>query len=148
MVFILRRQIRRIIAIRCIRIQNTIIVKTRWPNSDASFKIIFYTNTNRGNMPVLIIGILKSCSMSGTACKTSWLIRKRIVGLVFKWSEWIVAHINTISISTKLRSRCAILQIIFIVVLGHKSTFGKRLQKGIVVVFPKAFPTVFVIIQS
>ena len=147
MVFILRRQKRRIVAISGVTVQNPVGIKARRPNPDTAFKVILGTDSNRRNVPILVVRIGIGRAMPCSSCKSAGLVRKRVVRLVFKRPKRTVAYVNPIGITAELGSGRAILQVIFVVVFGHERAFGKRLQKRIVVIFAETFPAMLVVVE-
>ena len=147
MVCIFIRKISRIISVSCITVHHIILIKTSWPNSYSSFKIIFLANDHSRNMPILPEIILISSTMSCSSCKTTRFIRERIVFLIRKSFQRIIAHINSICITAKLSSWSTILQIILIIMLSYPSSFHKWFEESIVIIFSKSFPTVIIWMQ-
>src|SRR5664279_4094187 len=98
-------------------------------------------------MPPAAKGILIRGTMARAFYKTAGFIREGIAGLVLKWPEWMIRNIYPVAISPDLRTRRAILEIIFSVVFVHPGALDKRTEKIIVVVFAESFPAMDVVMQ-
>jgi hypothetical protein len=114
----IRRKVEGVIAKSGIAIEYIVLVKPGRPYPNAALKVVFYRYSDSGHMPVVVPAILKSTSMSGTACEAPRLITKRH-GLRDKWPQRMIAYYYAIGITTKFSTGCPILQIIFAVIFGH-----------------------------
>src|SRR4249919_2033642 len=135
MILFLPRKKLRIVTKSRIRPECSVGVKTRGPDADPSFKIIFHIHNHGRYMPPASKRILVCSSMARTPRESTGFIGKRIRRLISEWSQRMVGNINTVAIAPDLRTGSAILQVVFTIVFIHPCAFYKWIQEIIVVVF-------------
>ena len=71
-------------------------------------------------MPVVTMEISKGATVPYALHKAARLVTHGIVLLIGERSQRVVTDIHTIGVNLKLGARCAILEIILAVMLGHE----------------------------
>src|ERR1044072_9855911 len=139
--------IMRVISIGRVTEKDIILIKTGRPDAYTAFKIVLHADSYSGYMPPVTIFILVCSPMTSSFGKAAGLVREGIVYLVGKRPQRLITYIYTIAIAAELRAGCAVLQVIFAVMLIYPCTFHEGFQEGIVVGFPKTFPAMYIIVQ-
>ena len=95
-------------------------------------------------MPVIAFHVAERASVTGTLHISSRLVAHRVMLLIDKRAQWGIRNIYAVGIYLEFRTRSAILEIIFAIVLSHVSTLCKWTKRDfVVIVHAEAFPAVF-----
>ena len=134
----------RIVAESGTAIHYAVVIECRRIKTDAALKLVFKREHTGRHMPIVAFKVAEGAAVAATLHESAGFVAHRVMTLVGERTERRIAYVDAIGVYLKFRARSTVLEVVFAVIFGHRSAFGKRSERHfVVVVHSEAFPAVF-----